>query len=94
VAGVAILTAAALLGHDATIYANVYAHLFDDDARAAINAGNLVLGGAEWNLRGVARGCLWIAGALSRAYRRVPLTNLYRLRWPGAGSNRRPSDFQ
>ena len=46
-----IITAAALLGHDATIYANVYAHLcahlYDDDARAAINTMNRVLGGAE-----------------------------------------------
>ena len=39
-------------------------------------------------------GGLWITGALNRANRRVPLTNLYSLRWPGAGSNRRPSDFQ
>ena len=44
--------------------------------------------------RGAARGRLWIPGALSRADRRVPLTNLYSLRWPGTGSNRRPSDFQ
>ena len=44
--------------------------------------------------RGAARGRLWITGALNRANRRVPLTNLYSLRWPGAGSNRRPSDFQ
>ena len=44
--------------------------------------------------RGAARGRLWITGALNRANRRVPLTNLYSLRWPGTGSNRRPSDFQ
>ena len=46
-AGAPIITAAALLGHDATIYAYLCAHLYDDDASAAINAMNRVLGGAE-----------------------------------------------
>jgi len=38
------------------------------------------------------RGGLWITGALNRANRRVPLTNLFSLWWPGAGSA--PSTFR
>ena len=37
-------------------------------------------------------GGLWITGALNRANRRVPLTNLFSLWWPGAGSA--PSTFR
>ena len=53
-AGVPTLVAAGLLDHDAMIYSNVYAHLYDDDMRAASSACDRVLRGAGWN---PARGC-------------------------------------
>jgi integrase len=42
-AGVPIIVAADILGHDANIYANTYAHLYDEDKRAAISAYDAVL---------------------------------------------------
>ena len=90
-AGVPILVAAGPHGHDATIYANVYARV----RRRYASGDQHLRPSARRNRmerREELRGGLWITGALNRANRRVPLTNLFSLWWPGAGSA--PSTFR